>query len=437
MTSWYNRTLRQLLTKIYRDALEQLHRGDLLRQRLRSEPHPPYSQILALGKSAATMAALAKPFAAASVEGFVLTRRGHLNAAVSGDLTGFECWEGGHPVPDEGGLRATRRLLAWLEEVRAPRHLLLLVSGGTSALLEQPSPPLDLDDLRALNRALLASGQPITTVNVVRKHLSLVKGGGLGLRLAARFGRVTQLIASDVVCETPRLDLVGSGPALADPSHVGEAEAVLRELEGLMSRPLLRRCRAALRETPKSLALTAELLADHTTLARFARDRLGSRAGSHPEWKEVVTDDIGALSRHWGELAVRLQAESLGRGEGIVLLATGEPTVRLHPRATGRGGRCQELAVRFARAIAGRPGIALLAGSSDGSDGPTPHAGALVDGQTWPRLCQILGEQGAQEKLETNDSSGLLEALPETLLDTGPTGQNLNDLFMLGLYPDL
>jgi hydroxypyruvate reductase len=222
---------------------------------------------------------------------------------------------------------------------------------------------------------------------------------------------------------------VGSGPALADPSSQQEAEELLAQLDGIALPALLGKCRSALIETPKSLDLQAELLADHHTLAKLARQLLGKRARQDPQWKDVVTDDVQVLATDWAHLARRLQSQ----GFQGTLIATGEPTVQLSPNASGRGGRCQEIAARFAREIAGLEGVALLAGSSDGTDGPTPYAGALVDGQSWGRLETLLGQDRCLALLSRNDTSGLLEALPDLLLDTGPTGHNLNDLFLLSV----
>jgi glycerate-2-kinase len=361
----------------------------------------------------------------------VLTKEAHLTWDLRQKLPGFECWEAAHPLPDDRGVQATARLLAWLEEVRHPRHLLLLLSGGASSLLVAPVPSVTLRDLWELNAIMLRSGLPIEEINVVRKHLDRVKGGHLGALLRQRFRRVTQLIASDICVEHPeqRLDLVGSGPALPDPSTVVQARALLEELRRFDGSPVLSRCEAALRETPKRLDLTAELLADHRSLAEAARRHLGEEGRRDSRFPESVTGDVATLAPAWAHLARRLRDEGV-RG---TLVATGEPTVVLGPRASGRGGRCQQLAVLFAREIAGEPGIALLAGGSDGTDGPTPYAGARVDGDSWARLESAHGAEQALSLMERQSSTELLEGASELLLHTGPTGHNLNDLYLLAL----
>ena len=415
------------LEKIYRTVLRELASVTFLHQRLQAEISPPYQQVIAVGKAAGLMAATASAYCAPPREGFVLTKEAHLTPALQQHLVGFECWEAGHPLPDERSLLATERLLEWIERLRQPGHLLLLLSGGASSLLELPAPPLRLADLVSLNRCLLASGLPIESINVVRKHLSQVKGGQLGERLGQRFRRITQLIVSDV-CHGG-LELVGSGPALADPSSREEAARLLDSLEGLALPALLNRCRAALVETPKRLPVTAERLADHRTLGQLARTALGEQARQDPQWPETVSGDIEVLARSWGHLARRLQA----LGFQGTLVATGEPTVNLRTPNPGRGGRCQELALRFAREIAGCEDIALLAGSSDGTDGPTPYAGAMADGASWPGLIRLHGRDRAEALLAAHDASSLLRGLPHLLLDTGPTGHNLNDLFLLSI----
>ena len=417
------------LAKIYREVLRKLDLGIHVRARLQAEPFPPYTQVLAIGKAAASMAALAVPFCGPPPEGFLLTKESHLTWDLRQRLGGFECWEAGHPFPDQRGLLATRRLRAWVAEVRNPRHLLLLLSGGASSLLVDPAPGLGLTDLRDLNMALLASGLPIEEINVIRKHLSAVAGGRLGAELTQKFRRVTQLIASDICLPHPErhLDLVGSGPALADPSTRDEALRGLGKLGGVALPALLRKCEKALLETPKELALTAELLADHRTLAELALAQLGAQGRRDSRFSETVRGQVAELAPSWAHLALRLRDEGF-RG---TLVATGEPTVVLGPRACGRGGRCQQLAALFAREIAGQPGVALLAGGSDGTDGPTPYAGAHVDGESWARLRDAHGAERADLLIETQSSSALLEGVPELLLHTGPTGHNLNDLYLL------
>ena len=422
---------RAVLTQVYRGVLRQLDSANTLSDRLNSQRSTPFTQLLALGKAAPRMASTAANFLTTPREGFVLTKEAHLGPRFHDALWGLECWEAGHPTPNDRGRLATNRLLEWIQEVRNPQHLLLLISGGASSLIVDPSPPLTLTDLVALNEALLASGMPIDEVNVVRKHLGSLKGGGLG-QMLSRFQSVTQLVFSDICPHSERLDLVGSGLALADPSTKEQAAELLAQLQGHLPDSILQRCRQALRETVKDLPLTAELLADHRSLATLARQQLSDCSEPPSGWCEVVTGQVHEIAPRWALLAQRLRSDGF-RG---VLVASGEPTVRLDGKLPGAsGGRCQELAVLFAKEIAGEEGLALLAGSSDGTDGPTPYAGACVDGESWKRLTSRHGEASAERLLAGHDVSQLLRSERDLLLDTGPTGHNLNDLYLLAIDP--
>lgn len=419
--------MNEFLHTIYRRTLTELDAQQLVRERLACSELTPSCHVLAIGKAAVSMAKGAR--AHCQGDGFLLTKHDHLDDQARRELTDFEFWEAAHPVPDQQGVAGTQRLQNWLKQRSGT--LLVLLSGGASSLLVQPAPPLELQHLRQLNRSLLASGLPIESINVLRKHLSLVKGGQLGELLASRFDKVAQLVLSDVCgphIEGPDRDarilsLVGSGPTVSDGSSVKEAAQLLTQLD--LDEPFL----SALRETPADLALTAEILADNLTLTQCAKTHLGERVMPLPSgWPSVVSGGIDKLAQELAGFAL----EAKQQGTRGVLVLGGEPTVELHPGA-GLGGRCQGLALLFSRAIAGTSGVTLLAGSSDGTDGPTEYAGALVDGTSWARMGEALGETVLERHLEEQNSMVALESVPGLLLKTGPTGQNLNDLFLLGL----
>lgn len=418
--------MSQFLSQIYHDTLRDLDAQTLIEQWMESHPVAESCSILAVGKAAVPMALAARRICPGG-EGFLITKHHHLDSEARRFLVGFELHEAGHPVPDSAGLKATETLLEWLGARSG--ELLVLLSGGASSLLVQPAPGLNLADLQELNRHLLASGLPIESMNVLRKHLSSVKGGQLGQLLEQRFERVHQLVLSDVcgpdiqgADRTERLlSLVGSGPTVADPSTREQAYELARVLN------LPRRFCDALRETPGTLQLTAHILADYESLAQAARTQLGQRflAGG---LRSPVHGRVEELASEWAHLAV----EARNSGANGVMVATGEPTVELPPEP-GLGGRCQALALLFARAIQGCVGITLLCGSSDGTDGPTEYAGAMVDGQSWAAMAESMGEVELERAVERYDAMHALESVPGLLLKTGPTGQNLNDLFLLSV----
>ena len=358
--------------------------------------------------------------------GFLLTKYDHLDDTSRKVLQDrFELRESAHPVPDEAGLEATTEILSWLGS--GSGDLLVLMSGGASALLVAPQEPLQLNDLIEINTSLLKSGLPIEKMNVLRKHLSRVKGGQLAARCSG-YDSVEQLLMVDICApdlkEAEILSLVGSGCFVADPFTVTEAEEVLQALS--LRNGLAQRAEKALHETPKKVRCSNTVLASHRSLLEEARRAVGEPL-THPDWKPEVTGEVRALAAEFARIGRELKAQGL-RG---VLVAAGEPTVEIEVDTPGRGGRCQELALRFAREVAGVEGLRLLAGSSDGTDGPTGDAGALVDGATWPALCDMLGTDEMERVVREHDSGSALAHLEGALLRTGPTGQNVNDLYLL------
>ncbi len=391
---------------------------------------PAQLDVLAVGKAAVPMACAALRELGGKVSrGFLLTKYEHLDESSGRLLQGcFELRESAHPVPDAAGLEATSEILSWLGS--GSGTLLVLMSGGASALLVAPQDPLQLEDLTEINRLLLKSGLPIEKMNVLRKHLSRVKGGQLATRCGG-YDSVEQLLMVDICApdlkEEEILSLVGSGCFVADPFTMDEALEVLRSLS--LPTGLAERAERALHETPKEVRCSHTILASHRSLLDEARAHIGEPL-AHPDWQPEVTGEVRTLAARFARIGRELKAqERLG-----VLVAAGEPTVEIKVENPGRGGRCQELALRFAREIAGVEGLRLLAGSSDGTDGPTGDAGALVDGATWPTLCEMLGEDEMERVVREHDSGSALARLNGVLLRTGPTGQNVNDLYLLEVF---
>lgn len=417
------------LLEIYSNVLQSLSPDLLVQQYLQSIELPKAVEVLAVGKAAVPMACAArKVLDDRFVRGFLLTKYDHVSAEAR-ELLGesFVVREAAHPVPDSKGREATLDLLKWLES--GSGQLLVLMSGGASALLVAPQPPLSLEDLRQVNSALLQSGLPIEKMNVLRKHLSQVKGGQLAERCRA-YQTVKQLVMVDICApglqEEEILSLVGSGCFAGDPFTKEQAGEIL---DGLgLPYEVKARALEALHETPESVVVESAVLASHRTLLEQAQARTGSLL-EHPRWPKEITGEVREVARSFAEVARELKET----GASGTLVACGEPTVEIRVEKPGRGGRCQELALLFAREVAGMEGVTLLAGSSDGTDGPTEDAGALVNGRTWDELCQLVGTEAAEQCLANHDSGSALARLPGALLRTGPTGQNLNDLYLLQL----
>jgi hydroxypyruvate reductase len=345
--------------------------------------------------------------------------------------------EAGHPVPDARSEAAARALLALAASTEPDELLVVLLSGGASALLACPLPGLALEDLAATTRALLASGAEIGEVNAVRKHLVELAGGRLAR--AAGAGRVEVLVVSDVIGD--RLDVIGSGPCEPDPTTFADALAVLarRGLRHVVPPRVLAHLEAGAQgarpESPKPgdaafARVRTTLVASLDAALAAARD--AARARGLRSW--VLT---AALRGEAAEAGRRLAALgcSVRTRDPVCLLAGGETTVTLPLEGTGargRGGRNQELALAAALALAGREGVSLLAAGTDGSDGPTDAAGALADGGTVARGAARGADAAAA--LAAHDAYGFFAA-EGGCLRTGPTRTNVMDLVALRVAP--
>ncbi len=339
---------------------------------------------------------------------------------------GIEALEADHPLPTGRNVEAAARVARDVESMPSDGTLLLLLSGGASALLTLPADGLTLGDLAAVTRALLRAGAPIDELNAVRKHCERLKGGGL-VRLASPRA-VHALILSDVVGDRP--DVIGSGPTAPDPTTYADALAVLERRSALgasraVTAHLQRGEAGQLPETLKpgdpALALVRNtIIGGNETALRAAEHQLASDGFNIIA---VERETVGEAAEIGRALASRLRAISAPDRPACILLG-GETTVTVG-EASGVGGRNQELALAAAIELDGDPGLAVLAFATDGRDGPTDAAGAFVTGAT----AAAARERGLDLALalRQHDSHPTLDALG-CLIRTGPTGTNVNDV---------
>ncbi len=390
--------------------------------------------VVAFGKAACAMAGAAHALLPPSVvagEGIVVT-----NYENEAPVEGFEVIGASHPLPDAAGLRGARMIAERVEQARAGELVLVLVSGGGSALVPCPPESLSLEDKIATTRVLLACGAEINQINCVRKHLSLLKGGGLA-RLAAP-ADLHALILSDVLGDD--LSAIASGPTVPDPTTYADAVAVFtsrgawEQVPAAVREHLEKGCAGAVAETPKPedpvFAGVANTLIGSNSLSVEAIRTAAARDGAAVE---VYSTALCGEARDEARKLVKAAADRMQGGEPVALVAGGETTVTL--RGSGRGGRNQEMALAFALA-AEEAGLAprwvFLSGGTDGRDGPTDAAGGLVDPGTLARLRGAGGDPRAL--LDDNDSYRALE-LAGDLLHTGATGTNVADLQVLLIGP--
>ena len=334
-----------------------------------------------------------------------------------------ERFEGSHPVPDEGGVAGAQRVAELAEGAGERTLVLAVITGGGSALLPAPAGEVSLADLQATTDALLASGAAIDELNAVRKHLSTLKGGGLA-SLAAP-AEVVTLAFSDVVGND--LSVIASGPTVADDTTYGDALDVLDrydvDVPGTVRDRLERGAAGEIPETPASGdpifdAVSCHVLADTFTALAAARDVAADRGYD----TMLPSSRIRGEARAAATSHVAVAEEALATGNPIdppaVVLSGGECTVTIRGDG-GRGGPNQEFAL--AAALDLPEGVTLAAVDSDGIDGASDDAGALVDADT------VIDRRAARDALDGNDAGTYL-AERDALLRSGPTGTNVNDL---------
>ncbi len=412
--SWTDHAARTTLRDIFDAAVASADPMIVLAPHLPDRPRGrPKGRIVVVGagKSAAIMAqAVETAWPDADLEGVVVTRYGH--AVPTSRIAVIEA---SHPVPDANSEIGARAVLAAVAGLGTDDMVLALMSGGASALLELPAPGLTLEDLKAVNRALLASGAPIDEMNAVRKHLSAIKGG----RLAAAAGpaRLVTLLISDVPNDDPAT--IGSGPTLPDTSTWADVRAI-------DARYGLRLPRLDGPETPKPGQITPDIRMVATPgMALAAAARTAHAHGLAPL---ILGDALEGESRDMGTVLAGI-ARSVRHGHPIaapcVLLSGGEGTVTLGKSPAGRGGRNTEFLLALAVALRGAPGIWAVAGDTDGIDGTEDAAGALITPDTLARARAAGLDPTAI--LLGHDSYSLFDAIGD-LIRTGPTLTNVNDL---------
>ncbi len=384
--------------------------------------------VLAAGKASVPMAAVMERILGSRLtSGLAVTAR----STAGPRLVRTRLIEAGHPLPDAGSRQAAGQFLSIAKSLGPDDLLFVLLSGGASSLLAAPAPGLRLRDLREVSQLLLRSGAPIGEINVVRKHLSSISGGQLA---AATRARIITLILSDVFGDDPAD--IGSGPTAPDPSTFQDACRILRRRKIWSALPpsvrshLLAGRRGRRPETPKPGASTFRrvqhrIIGNNATarqaIATAAR-RAGLRVVSIPA---PLTGDVRTAAETLVGALGRLAAQRRAGGPPSCLIAGGEPTVRV--TGPGRGGRAQHCALLAAAHLDGLPRVWLAAFGTDGLDGPTDAAGAVVSGETLS-LAKRKGLSVAQA-LRRHDAYGFFSTIGGHLR-TGPTGTNVNDLFI-------
>jgi glycerate-2-kinase len=386
-------------------------------------PERPAGRVLVLGagKSAAVMAAAVETaWPDVPLHGLVVTRYGHNHPTRH-----VEVAEAAHPVPDEPGAEAARRMLAMAQAAGPDDLVLFLVSGGGSSLTTLPAPGLTLPDLIAVNRALLASGATIHEMNCIRRHLSAFSGGRLAA--AAHPARVVTLAISDVPGDDPTV--IASGPTVPDPSTFEQARALVAHYRMALPDAVTAHLAAAAEESPKpgDPRLPAP---DYRFIAtpRLALEAAAAEARTLDLTPLILGDALEGEAREVGTVLAGIALSARAHGHPLaapcVLLSGGETTVTIRAETPGRGGRNGECLLGATLALAGTPGIYALMADTDGIDGSDDNAGAIATPETLARARAAGLDPRAL--LAAHDSHRVFATLSD-LVTTGPTLTNVND----------
>lgn len=423
--------MRRHAMSIFRSALQAADPRRAVREALASTDVSRYRRIFVVGagKASAAMAQAAEQALGRRIHGgWINTKDGHL-----APLRRIALHEASHPVPDARGVEGARRIAEIAAQAEEGDLLLCLISGGGSALLPLPQEPVTLEEKQETTRLLLACGATIHEINAVRKHLSAIKGGRLA-RLAQP-AHVLSLLLSDVVGDP--LDVIASGPTAPDTSTFAAAWAVV-EKYGLQAKIPARVRRlledglaGRVEDTPKPgdacFARTRNRVVGSNRMAVDAAARRARELGYRPL---VLSTTIEGETRDIALMHAAIAREILSTGRParppVCVISGGETTVTL--RGQGLGGRNQEFALAAALALEGLPGVLAFSAGTDGTDGPTPAAGAMADGATTARAAAL--GLDARHALANNDSYRFFEPLGDLVM-TGPTGTNVMDIRLL------
>ena len=403
-----NQALRKDAEKIARGAIDSVSPEAAVRRALEGKTFSGKLYLVSVGKAAWKMAEVAASCLEQPLEaGIVVTKYDH----VEHPIPGVTCYEAGHPVPDENTFRATQAVLDMTADLDKSDTVLFLLSGGGSALFEQPV--VAEAELQSITRQLLACGADIVEMNTIRKRLSMVKGGKFAQWCAP--AHVEAIVLSDILGDP--LDMIASGPAASDKSTCADALAIAEKYQLALSDSAMDCLRT---ETPKELTnVSTQIIGSVRELCKAASE-IAEELGYEPI---LLTDHLDCEAKEAGAFLADVLRTHACDGKKLAYLAGGETVVHLVGK--GLGGRNQEIALAAAAGLTGIPNACVISVGSDGTDGPTDAAGGYSDVDTTKALAKhgltvsgVLADNNAYHALKAVDG----------LIFTGPTGTNVNDV---------
>lgn len=407
--------LRKDAYEIALSAIEKVKPDEAVKRALGNLSLSGGVYLVAVGKAAWQMANAAVRYLQGQLKaGIVLTKYRH----VMGNIPGVICYEAGHPVPDENSYLGTQAILNMTKNLTKDDTVLFLLSGGGSALFEQPLVAPDI--LQKVTNQMLASGADIVQINTIRKRLSSVKGGKFAEWCAP--AKIETIILSDILGDP--LDMIASGPTAADSTTCKEALAIAEQYSLILDDSV----RDSLRiETPKTVDNVHNQVVGSVKELCLSAANVAQQLGYETV---ILTDCLDCEAKDAGVYLGELLKQNHNTNKKIAYIAGGETVVRV--TGNGLGGRNQELALSAAKVIAGISNIALISVGSDGTDGPTDAAGGFVGGNTIRQL--VAQNVNYSYLLENNDSYHALQVIGNLVI-TGPTGTNVNDVVIGLVWP--
>jgi len=406
------------VARILAAALEAIEPGAAVQRALHSTDLPAHRRVflLGIGKAAEPMARAAAGFFGDFTGGLVITKR-----LLSSLDDRIKVMQAGHPIPDERSLAAGHAALEFVSALHGDDLLVCLISGGGSALVTAPPPGVTLDHLQRLTSALLGSGAAIDEINILRRQLDRLKGGGLARETRAQ---LLSLILSDVMGD--HLEAIASGPSAPDPTAASDALAILdkygigKQIPG----SVLRALKKAPLHDKHIFPPVHNIIIGNNQIATAGAKKQAAAEGFQAE---TITAPIQGEAGVTGRQLVEVLKAALGEKlRPFCLIAGGETTVTI--KGSGKGGRNQELALAAVEPMNGLQDVLLVSLATDGEDGPTDAAGAAVNGGS-NRRAELLG-MSAAAYLFRNDAYPFFDTLGD-LLKPGYTGTNVNDLILL------
>jgi glycerate 2-kinase len=382
--------------------------------------------IIGAGKASAHMGAAIEDLLLSRItDGIITVKYDH-----TASLKKIKLIEAGHPVPDENGQKSAHAILNIADKAQADDLIICLISGGGSALLALPAPSLTLGDKQKTIQTLLACGASIDDINTLRKHMSIIKGGGLAQK--AYPATLVTLILSDVVGDT--LDVIASGPTIPDSSSFSDCMNIITSYDIINDLPrravehFKKGSEGKIKETPKpgdpAFKNTYNLIIGSNSQALHAARKKAEALGYNTLiLSSLIEGDTGEAARFHTSIAKEIRKTGNPIPPPACILSGGETTVKI--KGNGLGGRNQEFALEAAFELKNEDQMVLLSAGTDGTDGPTDAAGAIVDSQTIKKA--LATGLNPDHFLENNDSYNLFKKTDE-LIVTGPTGTNVMDI---------